>query len=80
MTEPWRQVQRWQGLPAGEKECLWGWTTPSYRQESHPGQQLSPGTGWEHWDGQDLRWQLTTSFRHVQMEQGSWAGLKEEPD
>lgn len=62
VTVPLVHVQRLQGLEESVKVWPWVWTTPSYRQESHTGQQVPEGTGWEHWTGQGLLWQVTTSF------------------
>lgn len=61
-TVPLTHVQRWQGLEEGVKVRLWECTAPSYRHESHMGQQMSDGSGWEHWTGQGFFWQVTASF------------------
>lgn len=74
VTVPLAHVQCWQGLEDVVKVWPWVWTTPSYRQESHTGQQVSEGTGFEHWTGQGLFWQFTTSF----WSEGGWR--KEEPE
>lgn len=62
VTVPLAQVHCWQGLEDVVKVWPWVWTTPSYKQESQSGQQVSEGTGCEHWTGQGLFWQFTTSF------------------